>query len=211
MLPQTKAPLIAVRNQVHVSLAPQPKAAFVIASAKTTQTQRAIAAVHFGSTAQQGSDKRATVAAVGFGSTIGRGSATHGTVAATGLGRFQQGQRKGPTGRIASVAFASQVEPAAALPTRQAQPLKTSVIVLFGPKPIYTQEARQLHIQGTVVLRVTVTASGQIKVLSVIHGLGHGLDEAAEKAVTQYQVKPATQNGVPVSVTTDITITFQLA
>jgi TonB family protein len=83
--------------------------------------------------------------------------------------------------------------------------------VITGPRPEYTPEAKELHIQGRVVLRVTVSAAGQITVLAVVHGLGHGLDEAAERAVVQYRVRPAVRDGVPIEQTTTITVTFELA
>jgi TonB family protein len=63
-----------------------------------------------------------------------------------------------------------------------------------------------------VVLRVTFFASGQIQVLGVLQGLGHGLDEQARTAVQQGRVlRPAMRNGQAVDMTTNITITFQLA
>jgi TonB family protein len=80
------------------------------------------------------------------------------------------------------------------------------------PRPAYTDEARHLKIEGSVVLRVTFYANGQIQVLGVIRGLGHGLDEEAKRAVQQGRViRPATMNGRPMDSTTNITITFQLA
>jgi TonB family protein len=75
----------------------------------------------------------------------------------------------------------------------------------------YTNEAKQLHVQGDVVLRVTFLASGQVVVQGLVHGLGHGLDEEARRVAEQIHFKPATRNGQPVDTTTNITITFQLA
>ena len=75
-----------------------------------------------------------------------------------------------------------------------------------------TDEARNLRIQGNVILRVTFFASGQIQVVGVVQGLGHGLDEQARLAVQHGRVlHPATRNGQAVDMTTNITITFQLA
>jgi TonB family protein len=75
----------------------------------------------------------------------------------------------------------------------------------------YTAEARQLKVQGDVVLRVTFTASGQVIINSVVRGLGHGLDEEARRVASQIRFRPATRNGQAVDLTTNITITFQLA
>ena len=87
----------------------------------------------------------------------------------------------------------------------------TEVEVLSKPAVRYTSEARELHVQGDVVLSVTFLASGQVVVHSVIRGLGHGLDEEARRVAEQIRFRPATTNGRPVDFTTKITITFQLA
>ena len=87
----------------------------------------------------------------------------------------------------------------------------TVVEVLSKPPVQYTSEARQLNVEGDVVLRVTFLANGQVVVQGVVHGLGHGLDEEARRVAEQIRFRPATSNGQPVDVTTKITITFQLA
>jgi TonB family protein len=99
-----------------------------------------------------------------------------------------------------------------AAPVQQAAatPQFTSIEVLSKPAVQYTAEARQLKIQGDVVLRVTFTATGQVVVQGVTRGLGHGLDEEARRVASQIRFRPATKNGQPVDSTTTITITFQL-
>jgi TonB family protein len=90
-------------------------------------------------------------------------------------------------------------------------PMATDLEVISKPAVQYTSEARQLKVQGDVVLRVTFTASGQVVVQSVLRGLGHGLDDEARRVAQQIRFRPATRDGRPVDVTTNITITFQLA
>ena len=90
-------------------------------------------------------------------------------------------------------------------------PASTNLEVLSKPPVQYTSEARQLKVQGDVVLRVTFMATGQVVVHGVVHGLGHGLDEEARRVAQQIRFRPATRNGQPVDLTTNITITFQLA
>jgi TonB family protein len=92
-----------------------------------------------------------------------------------------------------------------------AAPAMTNIEVLSKPPVQYTSEARQLRIQGDVVLRVTFTAAGQVVVQGLVKGLGHGLDAEAARVAAQIRFRPATQNGRPVDKTTNITITFQLA
>jgi len=87
----------------------------------------------------------------------------------------------------------------------------TEVEVLSKTAPQYTAEARQMRVEGDVVLSVTFLASGHVVVHNVIRGLGHGLDEEARRVAEQIRFRPATSNGHPVDFTTKITITFQLA
>ncbi len=92
-----------------------------------------------------------------------------------------------------------------------AQVADTSIEVLSKPPVEYTSEAKQLKIEGDVVLNVTFTANGQVMVQGVVHGLGHGLDEEARRVAQMIRFRPATHNGHPMDMTTKITITFQLA
>jgi TonB family protein len=85
------------------------------------------------------------------------------------------------------------------------------VEITSKPDPVYSDEARRLHIQGEVVLRVDFTASGRVEVLGVEQRLGHGLDEAAARAAQQIQFKPARRNGRPVDTDATLRILFRLA
>lgn len=103
----------------------------------------------------------------------------------------------------------------APLPTRPAQasvaaPPTTPVQVLFKPKPAYSAEARNLKLEGQVALEVVFGANGSVRVLHVIRGLGHGLDEAAQQAATQVKFRPATKDGAPVDTSATIYIMFEL-
>ena len=88
---------------------------------------------------------------------------------------------------------------AASIPTsvRQNLPIAeaaaTRVEVLVKPKPAYTEEARRLKIEGQVSLEVVFEAAGTVRIVRVIRGLGHGLDEAAEQAAQQVRFRPATR------------------
>jgi TonB family protein len=83
--------------------------------------------------------------------------------------------------------------------------------IISKPVPVYTQEARSLRIQGEVLLEVVLQASGNLHVLRVVRGLGHGLDDNAVKAAEQIRFKPATKNGQPADSTVVLHIIFQLA
>jgi TonB family protein len=85
------------------------------------------------------------------------------------------------------------------------------VEILGHDKPDYTEEGRKLGIQGEVLVRVRFTASGQVRVLSVVQGLGHGLDEQAERAAEKIRFKPAESNGQQVDSIAIVHVIFELA
>jgi TonB family protein len=83
--------------------------------------------------------------------------------------------------------------------------------VLSEPRPQYTQEARQLRIQGEITLKVRFGVDGKVEVLRVVSGLGHGLDQEAALVAEQIRFKPAVKDGQPTDHITYIHILFQLA
>jgi TonB family protein len=87
----------------------------------------------------------------------------------------------------------------------------TPVQILFKPTPTYSSEGKAKNIEGEVLLQVVFTASGDVKVLRVVQGLGYGLDESAESAARQIRFKPAQQDGQTVDSTAIVHIVFQLA
>ena len=117
----------------------------------------------------------------------------------------------GNTGSVKSTGFGDTV---AATPQHKdspaAVPSFTPVEILFKPRPSYSSEARNLHLEGQVSLEVVFQASGAVRVVRVIRGLGHGLDEAAEQAAAQVRFKPAMRSGAPVDQNATISITFEL-
>jgi TonB family protein len=183
--------------------------------------------------------RAATVPAIGnpYGGNQGAATAPRGVVGSTGIGNgIKPGSNAGSVGKVASAGFPNgngnaptggngggqpKVASAGLTPTTvtgntpsQAAPVEaktTPPVLLSSSKPEYTAEASQLKIQGDVVLRVTITTTGQVVVRGVIHGLGHGLDESAMRSAPTYKFRPATQNGQPVDFTTNIIIKFQTA
>jgi TonB family protein len=211
-LPVIKAP------QLKVVEAPQPKAALAAAPppAIVPQAKPSMAAVHYGSLQgvmpNPNAKGPATIAAIGnpYGGMSGPVGAPHGVVGGTGIGGAVRAPNAGVTGKVASAGIPAMATPVASQQV-VAKPAFTDLEVLSKPPVQYTPEAKQLRVQGEVVLRVTFTASGQVLVQSVVHGLGHGLDEEARRVAQQIRFRPATRNGQAVDMTTNITITFQLA
>lgn len=87
----------------------------------------------------------------------------------------------------------------------------TAAEILSKPRPAYTDEARRLQIEGEVLLEIEFAAAGEVRVLRVIRGLGHGLDETAVTAAREIRFRPARRDGAAVGSTAVVHITFQLA
>ena len=75
--------------------------------------------------------------------------------------------------------------------------------------PVYPPDAREAHIQGSVVLRAVISKKGVIENLSVVSGPDELTDSAVE-AVKQWVYTPYELNGEPVDVQTTITVNYQL-
>jgi len=90
-------------------------------------------------------------------------------------------------------------------------PLTSAVAIESKPEPIYTEEARRLHIEGEVIVKVIFTATGQVRVTEVVKGLGHGLDEAAVHAAEQIHFVPAQRAGEKVDCPATLHILFTLS
>jgi TonB family protein len=76
--------------------------------------------------------------------------------------------------------------------------------------PEYPATAKQAHIQGTVVLKVTIDKSGDVQSLQLVSGHPM-LAPAAIDAVKQWKYTPYLLNGEPVTVETNVTVNFTLA
>lgn len=140
-----------------------------------------------------------TVASAGFGSGVatvdrnGAASASRGVVRQGGFGDAE------PTA-------VNQSKPKAAI----ASPISPAEI-LSKPTPVYTEEARKLKIEGEVLLEVVFEGSGKLRVVRLVRGLGHGLDEAAEQAAKEIRFKPAIRDGQPADSSGVLHIIFQLS
>ena len=79
-------------------------------------------------------------------------------------------------------------------------------------QPQYTSEAIANRIEGKVGLSTVVLADGKVGDVKVIRSLDsvHGLDEAAVKAMKQWEFKPGTRDGKPVAVRVSIEMAFTL-
>jgi len=151
----------------------------------------------------------------GTGNGAGGAKGIKGTIASAGFGNgIALGDNRGNRGTAVQTAgFGAQEVSHNAAKAVQADsgPATTSVEIISKPTPVYTKEARQLKLEGEVLLEVMFGANGQLRVNRVVQGLGHGLDEAAITAANQMRFKPALRNGSPVDSTAIVHVVFQMA
>ena len=167
-------------------------------AARTSQSAAAVTTGGFGSAAASPRDAANGLGAVitgGFGS-----GAPASRGAANGSGEVQTA---GFDQRASAPA-----QPSVAAVTK---PIDRPVEIVFKPTPEYTDEARNARVEGTVSLELEFTAAGDVRVLRVVRGLSHGLDEAAQRAALRIRFKPAQSDGRPVDSRATVHITFRLS
>jgi TonB family protein len=151
----------------------------------------------------------------GYGNGTGGAKGVPGVVVSSGFGNGTAIPDNHPraANTVQAAGFASADVPAA--PTVRSHPAEAAKAVpaeiISKPTPVYTQEARSLRIEGEVLLEVVLEASGNLHVVRVVRGLGHGLDDNAVKAAEQIHFKPAMRDGQPTDSTVVLHIIFQLA
>jgi len=143
---------------------------------------------------------RGVVASAGFGDGTATGDGSGSANTSRGRGTIRQSG-------FGDSEPAAQVRKAAAAPAPRTIPAE----ITAKPNPIYTEEARKLRVEGEVLLEVIFESTGKLRVVRVVRGLGHGLDEAAVQAAEQIHFKPALRDGQPADSTAVLHIVFQLA
>ena len=148
----------------------------------------------------------------GYGNGTGGSRGARGVIAGSGFGN---GVAEAPRRSVQGTVQVAKFDPEPVVETKKApkevKPAMLPVAIQDKPNPVYTAEARKLHVEGEVLLQVMFTASGQVKVLRVLRGLGHGLDEAAMRAAEKIRFSPAQREGQPVDSTATLHIVFQLS
>jgi len=152
----------------------------------------------------------------GYGNGTGGAKGVPGVIVSTGFGNGTATPPPPPrrTGTVQPSGFASADVPAPPTVQSHATEAVAKVLpaeILSKPTPVYTQEARNLKIEGEVLLDVVLEASGKLRVVRVVRGLGHGLDDNAVKAAEQIHFKPAIKDGQPTDYEVVLHIIFQIA
>jgi TonB family protein len=97
-------------------------------------------------------------------------------------------------------------------------PVELNVEVNFqiGPKPKIlhsvplqlTDEARQNHLSGIIIVGLTIDEDGNPQNVYVARGFGMGMDERAVEAVKQYKFAPFQKGGEPVARSVTLQLKF---
>jgi hypothetical protein len=77
-------------------------------------------------------------------------------------------------------------------------------------EPVYTEDARQARIQGTLVMQAVIHEDGSLSITGFSRTLGYGLDESAQLALEQWRFGPSMLGGFPVAVFLNIEVNFNL-
>lgn len=162
------------------------------------------------SSSARANQAEAAVTTGGFGNaTTTARNAANGVVTTGGFGGAQA-RRTAVSGEVQTAGFdqrASAPQAVAAAP----KPTDRPVEIVFKPTPEYTDDARSARVEGTVSLELEFTAAGDVRVLRVVRGLGHGLDEAAQRAAVRIRFKPALSDDRPIDSRATVHITFRLS
>jgi TonB family protein len=152
----------------------------------------------------------------GNGNGTGGAKGRQGVVASTGFGNGtatgdESGKVSASRGTVKQTGFNDTAAVAVKVPVHDPAPSVVPAQIISKPTPQYTAEARTLKLEGAVILEVVFEASGHMRVVRVVQGLGHGLDESAIAAASQIRFKPAKKDGQPSDYSAQIRIVFELA
>ncbi|MBI4616586.1 MAG: energy transducer TonB [Planctomycetes bacterium] len=116
----------------------------------------------------------------------------------------------GPAPAPAQALPATRAPPAARAPRAPIR-IAAAPVLSENRSPAYPARAVRLGWEGTVLLEVVVTVSGEVRRARVLESSGHlVLDEAALQAVVSWRFRPATSDGVPFESKVEIPVVFRL-
>ncbi len=226
-MPAAPKQVIAVAAPVHVDLVPNNDAhpsAVRLGSADSPISNLhgpAVSPVNMArgmpgmNAANTGNGPPATRVVLGNGSPESTSIKGTGVVAVTGLAHGVPGGTGTGPGRTAGPVNLGQVQ-TPAVPRQTIQQATAAAAsgprVIYKPKPDYTAEARANHIEGVVTIHIKVLPSGSVQIVGITRGLGHVLDESAERAIMNTRFEPAKDaSGNPITWDGIVNVAFELA
>lgn len=77
-------------------------------------------------------------------------------------------------------------------------------------EPRYSEMARKVRLEGTVILDTVIDRNGHIRDIVVLRGLPMGLTEEAIRAVSKWRFEPPMLENMPIELAYVVTVRFQL-
>jgi protein TonB len=127
--------------------------------------------------------------------------------------QIQVSEAQGDNSKISSLLH--DVAAGVTRPAVPSEPAKRATSLITGPEkisgrnPTYPSVARELGIQGDVVMRLDITQEGKVKSVHVVRG-NPALLSAAVNAVQQWGYRPYRVNGKPEPTEVTVTMRFSL-
>lgn len=88
--------------------------------------------------------------------------------------------------------------------------VSTAPRLLYQIDPEYSDEARKVRFNGSVVLRIVIDENGKTRDIEVVRSPGLGLDEQAVHAVKQWRFRPGKRGDSAVPVWATVEVNFRL-
>ena len=130
-----------------------------------------------------------------------------------GVGRLPSGGLRGPGGFGNGPGRGFGDEPGDGFHGEASSPkarLTRQPQLIYSVEPEYSEDARKVHFQGTVVLSIQVDPSGMPSKIRVVRSVGLGLDERAIQAVEKWRFRPAMSGDHPVPAPATVEVSFHL-
>jgi TonB family protein len=132
---------------------------------------------------------------------------------------FREGTRYFLTARIEETGMLSPSDPAL-VPPEAAKPVRIEKgqigtyaaerLLVKKVPPAYPQDAKDAHVEGTVVLQSVIGIDGRVRDLQILSAPSPSLAFSAFRSVSQRQYKPCTINGEPTEMETTIGVIYSL-
>lgn len=105
-------------------------------------------------------------------------------------------------------AYSAEAQPS---PPGEPEPPRFDMAYLSNPNPVYPPMSKKLHEEGTVTLRVHVSASGDALSVEVAQSSGYSrLDDAGSRAVRKWKFVPSKRGDTPVDGYAMVPLIFSL-
>jgi len=125
-------------------------------------------------------------------------------------------QTKGPATLKAEAGSQPTAQAGAATGGNRTAPQEMAFGSASGPAfrrqavPVYPALAKRRNKEGVVLLRLSISETGQLTRLEVLEDPGYGFAEAAQEALRSSSFTPAHHNGKPVAVRATLPVRFNL-